>query len=64
MTGEIACAIGADVYLRTTAGVVLLDTHLLAGWSLQRAQPDAELSVPLEPVEALHPPEIEQGALF
>jgi hypothetical protein len=64
LNGEIACTIGADVYLRTTAGLVLLDTHLLAGWSLQRAQPNAALTVPLEPVEALPPPEIEQDALF
>jgi hypothetical protein len=64
LTGEIACTIGADVYLRTTAGVVLLDTHLLAGWSLQRSQPGADLTVPLEQVDPLPPLEIEQDSLF
>ncbi|GAB3837188.1 DUF2797 domain-containing protein [Kribbella italica] len=64
LSGEIACTIAGDVYLRTSAGVVLLDTYLLAGWSLKAAEPAAQLSVPLEPVEALPPPEIEQDALF
>jgi hypothetical protein len=64
LTGEIACTIGTDIYLSTSSGLVLLDTHLLAGWSLQRAEPTAQLTVPLERVEALPPPEIEQDALF
>ncbi|MEV6282290.1 DUF2797 domain-containing protein [Kribbella sp. NPDC051770] len=59
LTGEVACTIAADTYLRTSAGLVLVDTHLLAGWSLSPA--DSQLNVPLEPVAPL---EIEQDALF
>ncbi|MGC4940997.1 DUF2797 domain-containing protein [Kribbella sp. DT2] len=61
LAGEIACTIAGDIYLRTSLGVVLLDTHLLAGWSLRAAEPGALVDVPLEPVA---PPEIEQDALF
>lgn len=61
LSGEIACTIAGDVYLRTSLGLVLLDTHLLAGWSLKAAEPDALTDVPLVPVA---PPEIEQDALF
>ncbi|WP_432942070.1 DUF2797 domain-containing protein [Kribbella sp. CA-253562] len=64
LTGQIVCTIGSDVYLRTSAGLILLDTHLLAGWALDRAEPGAELTVPLEPVDAPPPPEVEQDALF
>lgn len=42
VVGRVACRIGADLYLDTSrldisAGLVLLDTRLLAGWALARA---------------------------
>ncbi|WP_026163788.1 DUF2797 domain-containing protein [Kribbella catacumbae] len=61
ITGRIACAIGPDLYLETSAGLALLDTHLLAGWALGRAAAGAVLTVPLEKLE---PPQREQDALF
>ncbi len=61
ITGQIACTIGSDLYLRTSAGLALLDTHVLAGWTLGRAAAGAVLAVPLEKVEL---PPREQEALF
>ncbi|MEU4396877.1 DUF2797 domain-containing protein [Kribbella sp. NPDC023855] len=63
ITGRIACTIGTDLYVETSAGLVLLDTHVLAGWSLGRAAADAVLTVPLEKVES-PPRELGQDALF
>jgi hypothetical protein len=63
IVGRIVCAIGADLYLDTAAGLLLLDTHLLAGWTLGRALADAELTVPLEKLEAA-PRRDDQEALF
>lgn len=63
ITGRIVCVIGPDVYLDTSSGLVLLDTHLLAGWVLGRAAAGAVLTVPLEKLEA-PPREVEQDALF
>jgi hypothetical protein len=63
ITGRIACRIGADLYLDTAPGLVLLDTRLLAGWTLGRAEPGAALTAPLETLAACgHPGD--QGALF
>ncbi|MDX6260093.1 MAG: hypothetical protein QOH84_1781 [Kribbellaceae bacterium] len=63
IVGRIVSAIGADLYLETTAGLLLLDTHLLAGWTLDRAPDDAQLTVPLEKLEPA-PRQDEQEALF
>ncbi|WP_433012330.1 DUF2797 domain-containing protein [Kribbella sp. CA-294648] len=63
ITGRIACTIGTDLYVETSAGLVLLDTHVLAGWSLGRAAAGAVLTVPLERVES-PPRELGQDALF
>ncbi len=63
ITGRISCTIGTDLYVETSAGLVLLDTHVLAGWSLGRAAADAVLTVPLEKVES-PPRELGQDALF
>lgn len=35
------CRIGRDLYLATSAGLMLLDTGLLQGWALSRADDDA-----------------------
>ncbi|WUJ54323.1 DUF2797 domain-containing protein [Kribbella sp. NBC_00382] len=63
IVGQIVCAIGADLYLETTAGLLLLDTHLLAGWTLGRTSEAAELAVPLEKLEPA-PRRDDQEALF
>jgi hypothetical protein len=63
ITGRIACAIGTDLYLDTPAGLVLLDTHRLAGWALGQAPTDAQPSVPLEKLEP-PPRRDDQEALF
>ncbi|WP_237706628.1 DUF2797 domain-containing protein [Kribbella flavida] len=63
LVGRIACTIGTDVYLQTAAGLVLLDTRLLAGWALDRAPQDATFSVPLERIDP-EPHQEEQDALF
>lgn len=41
--GEVVCRVGRDLYLSTPAGTVLLDTGLLQGWALNRAEGDALL---------------------
>ncbi|GAA0960215.1 DUF2797 domain-containing protein [Kribbella koreensis] len=63
IAGRIICAIGSDLYAETPAGLLLLDTHLLAGWTLERAPADAELTVPLEKLEPA-PRRDDQEALF
>jgi hypothetical protein len=63
IAGRIACRIGTDLYLHAAPGLVLLDTRLLAGWALERAEPGATLTVPLEPLTNPGRPE-EQDALF
>jgi hypothetical protein len=63
IAGRIVCAIGSDLYVETPAGLLLLDTHLLAGWTLGRAAAGAELTVPLEKLEPA-PRRDEQEALF
>ncbi|QMU78752.1 DUF2797 domain-containing protein [Streptacidiphilus sp. PB12-B1b] len=63
IAGRIACRIGSDLYLDAEPGLVLLDTRLLAGWALGRAEPGAALTVPLEPCAAPDRPD-DQDALF
>lgn len=63
ISGRIACRIGTDLYLDTVSGLVLLDTRLLAGWALGRAEPGTALSAPLEPTALPGHPK-EQDALF
>lgn len=66
ISGEVTCRIGRDVYLATPRGIVLLDTGLLQGWPLTRADHDAPLTANTSPVarpkEA--PGETGQGVLF
>lgn len=50
INGEVACRIGRDLYLTTPAGIVLLDTGLLQGWALSRADDDAPLSARMTPI--------------
>jgi hypothetical protein len=50
INGEVACRIGRDLYLSTPAGIVLLDTGLLQGWALNRAEDDALLTAQMTPV--------------
>ncbi|MFC1416253.1 DUF2797 domain-containing protein [Streptacidiphilus cavernicola] len=63
ISGRIACRIGTDFYLDNVSGLVLLDTRLLAGWALGRAEPGTAPTAALEP---LAPPgyQEEQDALF
>jgi hypothetical protein len=63
IAGQIACRIGTDLYLDAAPGLVLLDTRLLAGWALHRAEPGTALTAPLEPCIAPDRLE-EQDALF
>ncbi|AEW98934.1 hypothetical protein SCATT_p07410 (plasmid) [Streptantibioticus cattleyicolor NRRL 8057 = DSM 46488] len=51
VTGRLACRIGSDLYLDTAAGLVLLDTRLLAGWALHPAPGDAAFTAGLEPLD-------------
>lgn len=50
INGEIVCRIGRDLYLSTPGGIVLLDTGLLQGWALDRAEDDALLTARTTPV--------------
>ncbi|MFC1403174.1 MULTISPECIES: DUF2797 domain-containing protein [Streptacidiphilus] len=63
ISGRIACRIGTDLYLDTAPGVVHLDTRLLAGWALARAEPG---TAPTAALAALAQPshQEEQDALF
>jgi len=63
ISGRIACRIGTDLYLETVSGLVLLDTRLLAGWALGRAEPGTAPTASLEPL-ALPARQNEQDALF
>nr|WP_236655455.1 DUF2797 domain-containing protein [Streptacidiphilus carbonis] len=63
ISGRIACRIGTDIYLDTVSGLVLLDTRLLAGWALGRAEPDTAPTAALESLAPLGHQE-EQDALF
>ncbi len=48
VTGRVACRIASDLYLAVpSAGLVLLDTRLLAGWSVSRADTPASLTARL-----------------
>ncbi len=76
VTGEVVCRVGRDVYLTmtgrvgsghaTAGGVLLVDTGLLAGWDLTRADPDAQPTASASPVAvpAGTSPGTEQDALF
>ncbi|WP_419706646.1 DUF2797 domain-containing protein [Promicromonospora sp. NFX87] len=50
INGEVVCRIGRDLYLSTPDGIVLLDTGLLQGWALNRAEDDALLTARTTPV--------------
>jgi len=51
--GTVTCRIGSDVYLDSAPGLVLLDTRLLAGWAIGRADPRAPFTAPLQPLKPL-----------
>lgn len=58
VTGRIACRIGDDLYLRTPSGLLLLvDTHLLAGWALDRAAPDEAFTAGVRPIRTAYEPD-------
>nr|WP_252396518.1 DUF2797 domain-containing protein [Streptantibioticus parmotrematis] len=61
ISGRIACRIGTDLYLHTSAGLLLLDTRQLTGWALAPAPPGAPVTAP---VAAVNHPETTQDALF
>ncbi len=62
ISGTVICRIGTDLYLGAAAGLVLLDTRLLAGWALSRADPGAAFTAPLRPASSGEG--IEHDALF
>ena len=66
VTGEVLCRVGRDLYLSTPGGVLLVDTGLLAGWDLRRAESGASGTASASPVAAPAGtgPGAEQGALF
>lgn len=41
ISGDVTCRIGRDLYLTTADGTTLVDTGLLQGWALTRADNDA-----------------------
>lgn len=59
VAGTVTCRIGTDLYLDTTAGLVLLDTRLLTGWALSRAT-GTTFTAALQELDQ----EVEQDALF
>lgn len=61
--GRLLCAVATDLYFETQAGLVLVDTKLLAGWPLLDAPPGSAFTAPVEPVKQ-PPPVVEQDALF
>lgn len=62
VSGELTCAIGPDLYLRTDDALLLLDTRRLQGWPLAAAHPDTPPTARLLPVPP-RPPDAPQ-ALF
>lgn len=50
VNGDVVCRIGRDLYLSAAGGIVLLDTGLLQGWALDRAEDDALLTARMTPV--------------
>jgi hypothetical protein len=50
VNGEVVCRIGRDLYPSTLDGIVLLDTGLLQGWALDRAEDDAPVTARMTPV--------------
>ncbi|MDT3398295.1 DUF2797 domain-containing protein [Streptomyces sp. B1866] len=59
--GKVVCRIGTDLYLDAAAGLVLVDTRLLAGWALRRPEPGAAFTAALD---VLKDQGVEQDALF
>ncbi|RAG84548.1 DUF2797 domain-containing protein [Streptacidiphilus pinicola] len=60
--GRVVCRIATDLYLAVpAAGLVLLDTRLLAGWSVTRAAPEAEFSAELAAVPRVTEPQDQPG---
>ncbi|GAB2490320.1 DUF2797 domain-containing protein [Promicromonospora xylanilytica] len=66
ISGELICRIGRDLYLTAPYGVVLLDTGLLQGWALTRADHDTSFTAPTSPVAPSPKPsrETEHDVLF
>ncbi|MFD6141788.1 DUF2797 domain-containing protein [Promicromonospora sp. NPDC060271] len=65
INGAVVCRIGRDLYLSTPGGIVLLDTGLLQGWALNRAEDDALLTARTTPVAKLRTTtEVQHDVLF
>lgn len=64
VAGRLVAAAGPDLHLETEeggrGGVVVLDTRLMSGWELRRADATVGVSVPVREVG----PEVVQGGLF
>lgn len=63
VSGEVTCRIGRDLYLTTAHGTVLLDTGLIQGWALMRADAGAPCTADSTPV-ARPAPTTEAEVLF
>jgi Protein of unknown function (DUF2797) len=61
IAGMVACRVGTDLYLDTADGLVLLDTRLLVGWALGRAEPGTAFTARLQ---ALQPQGLDHDVLF
>jgi hypothetical protein len=61
--GRLVCTIATDLYFETPAGLTLVDTKLLAGWTLLTADPGSPFTAPLESIKPPSPT-VEQDALF
>jgi len=56
INGEVTCRIGRDLYLATPRGTLLVDTGLLEGWALTRANDDAPLTADASPATTTREP--------
>lgn len=65
VTGELVCRIGRDLYLDTPAGILLVDSGLLQGWSVRRADDDAPFTATSSALPESRPaPEHRPDVLF
>jgi hypothetical protein len=66
ISGKVTCRIGRDLYLATPRGILLVDTGLLEGWALTRADADAPLTAGTSPATTTRDPagEAERDVLF
>jgi hypothetical protein len=65
INGEVICRIGRDLYLSTSDRILLLDTGLLQGWALDRAEDNAPFTAQTTPIaKPRATPETQHDVLF